>query len=324
MYCSKCGKELKENEKICSECNTTIKTNTTEQVKNTLKNFWNKAKETYKNAMPKIPTLEIEFNEDIEKILLDMSFKCFYSNINGEKLRLYKYYVGGYRVEIEIFMNDFADIYIYARRCDILNYALTQIMYDIVKLKDYIYVRYLWSDERIKLLDFCTLSDIIPSKESIKIKPKLIIQLNNNLCSKLEELGYTKKYNYKNDGSCELSLVKQEIDISCIFENSKDVNLAFDIEGHISISKNYSTNYYNNNVIENILELLKIKEYIEISDYSNEDFSKISLSSFLSKDSFIYELSQREIEEIEDEEFSIKFAMGSERTSINTKRTKRN
>lgn len=326
MYCSKCGKELKEDEKICSECNTTIKTNTTEQVKNTLKNFWNKAKETYKNAMPKIPTLELEFNEDIEKILLDMGFEWFYSNKNGEKLRLYKYYTDGVtvdKVEIETFSNDLADIYIFHQN-EITSYELIiiQMMYDFIRLRNYIYVKYSGSTERTKLVDYCELKDINDkkSKNTNKILRTVEVKLNKSICENLKSQGFVEKYTYENDGKIQIELKKDEIALNMYYMSKDEMEHSTDEDATLRIAGGnvFGIPSYNNKVIHYILEILKFRENISISDYG----SAISLTEFLSNLDFVFELSERQIERFEDKVADDKYNT-KQQIGVNTKRIKR-
>ena len=326
MYCSKCGKELKEDEKICSKCNTTIKTSTTEQVKNTFKNFWNKAKETYKNAMPKIPTLEIEFNEDIEKILLNMGFEWFYSNKNGEKLRLYKYYTDGVnfgKIEIEIFPNDLADIYIF-HHAGLLSchQSLLLIMQDFIALKEYVYVKYSGSTERIKLVDYCNLVDIKNKKsKGTNVMPvNLKIKLDKSMMENLKNQGYVEKCTYENDGSIKIQLKKDEIEIDRYFKSKEEMEQGADEYGMLKVCsyKVFSESGYNNKVVYNILEILKYRENIKLSDL----LSTVSLNEFLCRGDFIIQLSEKQIEGFEDKVADDKYNT-KQQIGVNVKRIKR-
>lgn len=361
MYCSQCGKELKADEKFCSQCGKAIKNDTTEQIKDTvkdvgskLKGFWNKAKETcieaYKNAFPPVPNLEIEFNEEIEKILLDMGFKWFYSNINGEKLRLYKYYTGANRIEIETFANEMADIYVYATGESKIAYVLVQIMYDIIRLRKHIYVRYTNTDEKIKLIDFCNLHDIIDENTSYIVdKICMSICINKDFLNNLTENGFTTEESYTNDGNYNVNLINGDINVWLTLDSKEDLkgdDISLSNAVNIKNPFIYNDNNYENNIVLNILKLLKIIKYLKISIWEDKDnnsnIRKTTLSSFLGNSDVEFlnntifernyiegsggEFEEEYIQEedlINEQHFKIISAIGLQKTTINTKRNKR-
>lgn len=276
MYCTKCGKELKQDEKFCSECGTPVKTNNVGQVTETLKGFSsklqgfiNKAKETYVNSLPKIPTFEIDFNADSEKILQKLGYQWFYSNKNGEKLRLYKYYTDGTsiaKVEIETFTETLSDMYIKFNHDSII--SLSQIIYDFVRLRNYIYVRYQGSSDKTKLVDVATLNDIIDNNETESKNVEVSsfdISLTKEMYNSLKASGFTENIKYDNDGFVMVKIQKNELTISMIFNSKEEFDKSENLKGSIKINaiKNIM-NANNNNAFETILKLLELRKYIKV------------------------------------------------------------
>ncbi len=281
MYCSKCGKELKEDEKFCSQCGTSVKSNNTEIVSENLKGlssklqgFINKAKDAcidaYKNGLPKIPTFEIEINEESEKLLQKLGYKWFHSNKNGEKLRLYKYYTDGTsiaKVEIDTFQDSLADMYIKFNHDSII--SLTQIIYDFVRLRNYIYVRYQGSSDKTKLVDVLDLKDIIDNSETEKIDieaSRFDINLSKEMYEELKMQGYVENCTYNNDGYVIIKLKKNELEFSIIFSSKEEMENSNSYKAEIKINaiKNIM-NANNNNAFETILKILELRNYINVS-----------------------------------------------------------
>lgn len=312
MYCSKCGKELRQGENFCSKCGTPVANNSNSTVENNFKSklqgFWNKAKDAYKNAIPKTPTLEIMFNEQVEKQLLDMGFQWFYSNIDGEKLRLYKYYVGSAgksisRIEIETFDNNFSDIYVCQNIFGDYTEILAKIMYDLVKLRDNVYIRYVGEEQRIKLAELPEIANIVDntSSENEFIEPNIEIMLNNKMINELEQGGYTKNYSYNNDGSCSLKLEKGHFTICLYVKNKNELDLNNNILAPLTIAehKALNMNYYNNKLIENMLHLLKMNNVFILNGYAEN--TKRSLLEFLGNTNLSFQ-TDIDLEDYEDDD----------------------
>ena len=304
MYCTKCGKELKENEKFCSECGTPVKSNNAEQVTETLKGFssklhgfMNKVKDTYmegyKSAMPKIPIFEIELNVKSEKLLQELGYKWFYSNKNGEKLRLYKYYTDGTsiaKVEIETFTDTLSDMYIKFNHDSII--SLSQIIYDFIRLRNYIYVRYQGSSDKTKLVDVSALNDIVDNSETDKKNIEVSsfdISLSKKMYNSLKSNGFTENNTYGNDGFVKMKLKKNELVIVMTFNSKDDFDKSENLKGNIEINaiKNIM-NANNNNAFETILKILELRKYITVtvSEYRRSGRVKESTTTF---DDFINE-----------------------------------
>ena len=283
MYCSKCGKELKEDEKFCSQCGTYIKKNNTSvtrdsssSITNKLQGFFNKAKETCvdlcNNFVPKVPVLEMEYSKEIEEILLNMGFKWAHSKINGYRLRLYKYYTDGIyiaKIEIETFSDKLSDVYI---KLDYdKNEILGQIVYDIIRLRSYMYVRYTGTTESIKLIDFCNLNDIVDKNGNNKeeVSPAWFeVIINQNIYDQLEKDGYSNCSN----SSKAIELKKEEIEIYAYFKSKNEMNLSNNLTTKIAIKPDKNKCSTNNNLAAlNIIEFLKLKDImrVEILKYAD-------------------------------------------------------
>ena len=91
-------------------------------------------------------------------------------------------------------------------------------MYDLVKSRDNVYIRYVGEEQRIKLAELPEIANVVDntSSENEFIEPRIEIMLNNKMINELKQDGYTKNYAYNNDGSCSLKLEKGHFTI-CLY-----------------------------------------------------------------------------------------------------------
>ncbi len=312
MNCKVCGEQVKRGEKFCNKCGAPImkvKENSVFQNNkflNSLSDKLDKAKKYGNNLKKEIKTdvnnfvvdvkedmdreltMEINYNKETENIFLNMGFEWIKNIETGEELRLIKKY-GELDVEIETYNNELSDIYFKYESNIIDNNQLISVIFDIIRLRNLIYVRYIGDNETKPIQEFAKIFNIIDIKNEkpIKINHSLNMFLNKTTVTKLQQNGF-KKFVDKDIGETStLCLEKENIKIKAPTTQRELSNPNFNVLGKLEFYNKPSIyNPYDNSVLNNIIEILELKEILLVKNLDTEE--TVTFTEFFSNTSILY------------------------------------
>lgn len=312
MNCKVCGEQVKRGEKFCNKCGAPImkvKENSVFQNNkflNSLSDKLDKAKKYGNNLKKEIKTdvnnfvvdvkedldreltMEVNYNKDNEETFINMGFEWIKNIDTGEELRLIKKY-GEIDVEIETYNNELSDIYFKSESDIVDDNQLISVIFDIIRLRNLIYVRYIGENEAKPIQEFAKIFNIIDIKNEkpIKINHSLNIYLNKNTVTKLQQEGF-KKFIDKDIGKARiLCLEKESIKIKATTNERILNNSKFNVLGKLEIYNKPSTfNPYDNSMLNNIIEILELKEVLLVKNIDTEEM--VTFTEFFNNTNILY------------------------------------